>query len=324
MVSSVTNNVPKAQKIVISNEYTGQRVDNFLFTYLKGVPKTRVYRIIRKGEVRINMGRVKPDYRLVSGDLLRIPPLRHEEPKPLIELPWNDKAAHSILDQILYEDESLLIINKPAGIAVHGGSGVSFGVIEALRYIRGTAHPMELIHRLDRDTSGCLMISKRRSALRAIHELLRSGEINKVYWTLVKGDWAGGQSITAALKKNQLSSGERIVRVAKDGQSALTEFRVLQKFQKASLIEAKPRTGRTHQIRVHAASVGNPIAGDPKYGDSQFNIDMKSLGVTRLFLHARQISLKLPGTDKILSVEAPLDKQLQACLTILSESKTNV
>lgn len=323
MVSSSPHNVPHVQKVEISTEYAGQRLDNFLFTYLKGVPKTRIYRIIRKGEVRINKGRIKPDYRLVAGDVLRIPPVRQGEERSAIELSQNDRLARSILDEILYEDDGLLVINKPAGIAVHGGSGLSFGVIEAVRYLRGSEKTLELVHRLDKDTSGCLLIAKRRSVLRAIHEQLQAGTVEKIYWALVQGRWQGGNTVSAPLKKNQLSSGERIVRVSEEGQASLTEFKVLAAFPKdapvVTLMEAKPKTGRTHQIRVHAAYAGSPIVGDPKYGDNTFNAEMKSKGLSRLFLHARKITFTLPGHEKPLSIEAPLDKQMQSSLDKLAE-----
>lgn len=326
MVSSSSHKIPKVQQLKISSESAGQRLDNFLFTYLKGVPKTRIYRIIRKGEVRINKGRIKPEYRLVAGDTLRVPPVRQGEERSAIELSQNDRLARSLLDHILYEDEGLLVINKPAGIAVHGGSGLSFGVIEAVRYLRGSEKSLELVHRLDKDTSGCLMIAKRRSTLKAIHEQLQAGEVEKVYWALVQGRWQGGASVSAPLKKNQLNSGERIVRVSSVGQPSLTEFKVLEVFGAdtairpcLTLMEAKPKTGRTHQIRVHAAHVGNPIVGDPKYGDNQFNTLMKQKGFSRLFLHARKLILTLPGHEKPLSIEAPLDKQLQTSLDMLAE-----
>jgi len=325
MVSSSSNKVPKVQKVVISQEFAGQRIDNFLITYLKGVPKTRIYRIIRKGEVRINQGRTKPDYRLIAGDLLRIPPIRQGEKKSAMNFSGNLETAHHILDQVLYEDDGLIVINKPAGVAVHGGSGVSFGIIEALRHVKGNVNKnLELIHRLDRDTSGCLMIAKRRSTLKAIHEMLRIGEVEKVYWALVKGDWRGNPVVNAPLKKNLLSSGERIVKVAIDGQPSLTEFRVLNHYSSMTLVEAKPKTGRTHQIRVHAAYAGCPIVGDPKYGDNAFNREMKAAGFKRLFLHARQIVLKLPETQKVISIEAPLDQQLQMCFSKLEKGETYV
>ena len=327
MLSLLSDKIPKVQQLKISSESEGQRLDNFLFTYLKGVPKTRIYRIIRKGEVRVNKGRIKPDYRLVAGDTLRIPPVRQGEPRSAIELSQNDQLARSLLDHVLYEDDRLLVINKPAGIAVHGGSGLSFGVIEAVRYLRGSEKILELVHRLDKDTSGCLMIAKRRSLLRAIHEQLQLGQVEKVYWALVKGQWKGGASVSAPLKKNQLSSGERIVRVSEDGQPSLTEFKVLQAFPPdfpiVTLMEVKPKTGRTHQIRVHAAHRGNPIVGDPKYGDHSFNTLMKQKGFSRLFLHAQKLTLNLPGHEKPLLIEAPLDKPFKTSLDKLAEEMKN-
>lgn len=321
MVSLSTNKVSQVQKIVVSSETAGQRLDNFLFTQLKGVPKTRIYRIIRKGEVRINKGRIKPDYRLATGDSIRIPPIRQGEARSAMELSANDKLARSLLEGILFEDEGLLVINKPSGIAVHGGSGLSFGVIEAVRYLRGAEKNLELVHRLDKETSGCLMIAKRRSVLRAIHEQLQAAEVEKVYWALVKGAWQGGDTVSVPLKKNQLSSGERIVRVAEDGQSAHTDFKILQYYPKAqvSLMEAKPKTGRTHQIRVHASYSDNPVVGDLKYGDNACNQNMKGYGISRLFLHARALSLRLPGYEHIIKIEAPLDPVLEKGLARLAE-----
>jgi len=190
MLSNTNSKPSKVQQVVVSEETQGKRLDNFLFTYLKGVPKTRIYRIIRKGEVRINKGRIKPDYRLIAGDCLRIPPIRQAESfENPIPVAWKDKSAERLINQILYEDDGLIVLNKPSGMAVHGGSGVSLGVIEALRHLRGPEKTLELVHRLDRDTSGCLMIAKRRSTLKAIHELFQSGDVEKIYWTLVKGCW---------------------------------------------------------------------------------------------------------------------------------------
>lgn len=319
MISPSPGTNTQVQKIVISEEMAGQRVDNFLFTFLKGVPKTRIYRLIRKGEVRVNQKRVKPDYKLAPQDLLRIPPVRREESTTSAPLILNKNLANKLSSEILYEDDALFIINKPAGIAVHGGSGVSFGVIEALRHIWGKHKNLELVHRLDRDTSGCLMIAKRRSALKAIHTLLREGAVEKVYWALVKGAWQGGDAVAVPLKKNQLNSGERVVKVSKDGQAALTKFRILKKYRALTLVEARPVTGRTHQIRVHAAHVGNPIVGDVKYGDNTFNKEMKQKGFNRLFLHAKEITFKLPDYEKALTVMAPLELSLQNALKGLVE-----
>lgn len=318
----------KVHQKTISEDAAGQRLDNFLITYLKGVPKTRIYRMIRKGEVRVNKGRIKPDYRLAPGDVLRIPPVRigemgaqseHSEKSSIGSPKTVSQKVSSLLSHILYEDDNLLILNKPAGMAVHGGSGVSLGVIEALRRIH-SQEKLELVHRLDRETSGCLIIAKRRSALKALHELLRTGGVEKIYWALVKGVWIGGEAVNAPLKKNQLSSGERIVKVTEDGQAAVTEFKVLKEYAITTLLEAKPITGRTHQIRVHATYAGSPIVGDPKYGDAEFNRLMKSKGLSRLFLHARKISFILPGYSKPISVEAPLDQDFNSGLEQLGSS----
>ncbi len=318
MFTSSSHSSPQVQKIIIDPEYAGQRLDNFLFNKLKGVPKTRIYRIIRKGEVRINQGRVKPDYRLVSGDLLRIPPVRKSDNEAMSPVTTHPALSQKILNDILFEDDNILVLNKPSGVAVHGGSGVSLGVIEAVRQLRGPKGVYELVHRLDRETSGCLMIAKNRATLKVLHEQLRLQQIEKIYWTLVKGKWRSAGVVTAPLIKNQLSSGERIVKVSPDGQPARTEFRVLKMFSEASLMEAKPRTGRTHQIRVHAASVNHPIAGDDKYGDSLFNQSMRKKGLKRLFLHARQITLLLPDYKEPLVIIAPLEQSLEEGLAELS------
>lgn len=320
---SLPTKISKVHQLAVSREMAGQRLDNFLITYLKGVPKTRIYRIIRKGEVRVNKGRIKPDYRLVEGDMIRIPPVRQGEVKAFDGQRTIGDKITNLLSHVLYEDEGLLIINKPAGMAVHGGSGVSLGVIEALRQIR-QQDTLELVHRLDRDTSGCLMIAKRRSTLKDIHELLRNGQVEKIYWAVVKGVWRGGALIDQPLKKNQLSSGERMVRVAEDGQESQTEFQVLKQYQQATLVEAKPITGRTHQIRVHAAFAGSPVIGDTKYGDTDFNRTMKMKGLSRLFLHARKIILQLPGYAETIIVEAPFDEPFNLGLERLAEDKIYV
>lgn len=326
MVSLVTKNESPVEYITITPELAGQRLDNFLMNILKGLPRTRIYRIVRKGEVRVNKGRIKPSYRLEAGDVIRIPPIRDldfsEKPAPF-SVP--NRLQADLSKAILYEDDALLILNKPSGLAVHGGSGLSFGAIEALRILRADCPYLELVHRLDRDTSGCLMFAKRRSMLRALHEMLRKGAIQKVYWTLVQGAWKKAKTVTIPLIKNQLSSGERIVRpsTAEIGQTATTHFKPLRHYYDEgtkipmTLMEAKPITGRTHQIRVHATESGFPIAGDPKYGDETFNryIGQAKIGqLSRLFLHAHCLTLVLPGTDKVLTVEAPLDAVLLRCV----------
>lgn len=306
---------PKAHPVIVTEEMAGQRIDNFLITYFKGVPKTRVYKSIRKGEVRVNKGRIKPEYKIEMGDTIRIPPLRQSEIQP--EIPFIPaRVEKSILQHIVYEDSDLIALNKPAGLAVHGGSGLSFGVIEAIRLMKPELKHLELVHRLDRDTSGCLLIAKRRSALRSIHEQLQSNTIEKHYIALVKGDWQAGTLVEAPLLKNQLSSGERIVRVDSRGKPSRTEFKVMQRFTEgATLMEIHLLTGRTHQIRVHSLFVGHPVAGDPKYGDETFNRWMKEKGLNRLFLHASSIEFRLPRTGEKLTIQAPIDEDLKRVLS---------
>ncbi|HFD80552.1 MAG TPA: RluA family pseudouridine synthase, partial [Gammaproteobacteria bacterium] len=251
---------PAVRWVEVSAEQAGQRIDNFLLRVLKGVPKSRIYRLLRKGEVRVNKGRIRPEYRLQAGDTLRIPPVRVAETRGGAP---GARPQQALADAILYEDDRLLVLNKPAGMAVHGGSGLSFGVIEALRALRPEAPYLELVHRLDRDTSGCLLIAKRRSELRTLHELLRTGALTKRYLLLAEGDWSRGPfRVEAPLRKNQLRGGERVVRVDSTGKAALTRFRFLEGYAGASLMEAELVTGRTHQIRVHAQHAGHPLAGD--------------------------------------------------------------
>lgn len=295
------------QMLEVSPELAGQRIDNFLRNQLKGVPKTLIYRILRKGEVRVNKGRIKPEYKLQAGDLVRVPPLRlaeRDEPVPL---------AQSLLERleasIIYEDKALIVLNKPAGIAVHGGSGLSYGVIEALRQLRPDAKELELVHRLDRDTSGLLMVAKKRSMLRHLHQALRGDGVDKRYMALVRGRWESGRKqVSAPLLKNTLRSGERMVEVTDEGKEALTLFKVLRRFGDfATLVEARPITGRTHQIRVHALHAGHAIAGDSKYGDEDFSRELRELGGKRLFLHAYELKVPLPEGG-VLSLEAPVDE----------------
>mgnify|MGYP001567147302 CR=1 FL=1 len=299
--------ITAVQLLEVAPELAGQRIDNFLRTQLKGVPKTLIYRILRKGEVRVNKGRIKPEYKLQAGDIVRVPPLRlpeRDEPVPL---------AQGLLDRleaaIVFEDKALIVINKPAGIAVHGGSGLNFGVIEAFRQLRPDAKELELVHRLDRDTSGLLMIAKKRSMLRHLHTELRGDGIDKRYMALVRGHWATAKKqVNAPLLKSTLRSGERMVEVNDEGKEALTIFRVLRRFGEfATLIEAKPVTGRTHQIRVHALHAGHEIAGDSKYGDEDFTREIRDMGGKRLFLHAYSLRVPLPEGGELL-LEAPVDE----------------
>jgi len=311
MTDFSTNDTKKAQFVEIDSERAGQRIDNFLLSLLKGVPKSMIYKILRKGEVRVNKGRIKAQYRLQEGDTVRIPPVRLA---PVDEKPQPGKSVLQQIERsIIHEDERLIVLNKPSGIAVHGGSGINYGVIEAMRALRPEMRDLELVHRLDRETSGCLLISKRRSALRELHELLREGGMDMHYMALCKGKWRGNsQDINAPLRKNVMSSGERIVRVSPDGKAALSRFIPKERYKCATLVEVELMTGRTHQIRVHAQYAGHPLAGDSKYGDKEFNQEMKGHGLKRLFLHA--FKLRFPWQDGVLEVQAPLDDTLKQVL----------
>lgn len=306
-MTNLTPPTPGVRLVEVAPEFAGQRIDNFLITYLKGVPKTLIYRILRKGEVRVNKGRIKPEYKLQAGDVVRVPPVRvpeRDEPVPVAQgLLQRLEAA------IVHEDKGLIVLNKPAGIAVHGGSGLSFGVIEAFRQLRPDAKELELVHRLDRDTSGLLMIAKKRSMLRHLHEQLRGDGVDKRYMALVRGNWPTAQKqVRAPLLKSNLRSGERMVEVNEEGKEALTLFKVLRRFGDfATMVEARPITGRTHQIRVHALHAGHCIAGDPKYGDEDFSREIRDLGGKRLFLHAYALTVPLPDGGE-LKLEAPVDE----------------
>jgi 23S rRNA pseudouridine955/2504/2580 synthase len=278
-----------AKVVIIQSEEAGQRIDNFIFKHLKGVPKVRVYRAIRGGEVRVNQGRIKPEYRVQLNDKVRIPPLTASSGlKPAAP---RAEVSQAILQRIVYEDAGLLVIDKPPGLPVHGGSGLQGGVIELLRMIRPELRFLELIHRLDRETSGCLLLAKKRQILLEWHDHLTRRQVHKQYLTLVKGEWQGGpRRVEAPLLKNTLSGGERIVRVCDEGKAAVTHFRPLKVFKGMTLVEAYPQTGRTHQIRVHLQHIDYPIAADAKYGDADFNREVRRLGLKRLFLHAASIS----------------------------------
>jgi 23S rRNA pseudouridine955/2504/2580 synthase len=274
-----------------------------------------VYRLLRKGEVRVNKGRIKPDYRLKTGDQVRIPPVRVTAKEESSTQPPAAGVLAIVQSSIIYNDNHLLVLNKPAGLAVHGGSGIQYGAIEALRALFPDEHHLELVHRLDRDTSGCLLIAKKRSVLTQLHEQLRNNNIRKNYVTLVKGCWKGGkQSIDVPLRKNTLKSGERIVRVDPAGKPAQSIFKPIKIFAQATLMEVELITGRTHQIRVHAAHAGYPIAGDEKYGHRGFNLSMKALGLDRLFLHAKSITFFLPDANGNITVVAPLGPELEQVL----------
>jgi 23S rRNA pseudouridine955/2504/2580 synthase len=303
-----TSNPPAVRHVRITIAHAGQRIDNFLIRELKGVPKTHVYRILRSGEVRVNGGRVKAETKLNEGDEIRIPPVRVAETPQYLQL------TSAFPHEIIFEDDHLVAINKPSGVAVHGGSGVSFGVIEQLRMARPKAALLELVHRLDRETSGVLFIAKTRAALIGMHDTLREKSGDKRYLAAVKGEWVNDrQHVKAPLAKFTQADGERRVKVDKDeGQFAHTVFNLIERRPTTSLVEAELKTGRTHQIRVHCAHLGFPIAGDPKYGDANWNKTLKAEGLTRMFLHAKSFEFEHPISGETVKVEAPLSKELAA------------
>ena len=296
----------KVTWIDVGEEEAGQRIDNYLLARLKGVPKTHIYRILRSGEVRINSRRVEASQRVVSGDRIRVPPVRVAERDD--EIP----APHYRLP-ILFEDEHFLAIDKPSGLAVHGGSGIAHGVIESLRAMRPDAKFLELVHRLDRETSGVLLVAKRRSALTALHELLRTRDMDKRYLVAVRGRFRNEvQRVKAALAQRVNAAGEKRVSVSQDGQEAETVFRRMGRGAEVSLLEAELLTGRTHQIRVHLAHLKHPVLGDDKYGDFELNKRLRKEGLKRMFLHAASLGLAHPATGDALRLEAPLPKDLRA------------
>jgi len=299
--------------VEVDSGYEGQRIDNFLLGRLKGVPRSYIYRILRRGEVRVNKGRIRASYRLQQGDIVRIPPVRVAEQSEVVRP--HERVLQQLREAVLIEDKRLFVLNKPAGIAVHGGSGLNYGVIEAVRVLWPEERQLELVHRLDRETSGCLLIARKRSALRSLHELLRNNKMDKRYIALLAGRWEKQRAdVEAPLLKNTLQGGERVVRVDSAGKSALTRFRVLERFPNATLVEAKPVTGRTHQIRVHAAHLGHPILGDEKYGEPKTNKLFRDLGLKRLFLHAESLRFRWPDEKQEQCMKAPLEPSLEKLL----------
>jgi len=309
------------RQVTVGEEYSGQRLDNFLMRELKGVPRTLVYRIIRKGEVRVNRGRVQPSHKLSAGDLVRVPPVRAAEPG---QSP-SEASARKILEHVLLEDDRLIVIDKPSGLASHGGSGIKFGLIELMRAARPDLEYLELVHRLDRDTSGCMILAKRRSALRALHEQLRESRMDKHYLALVKGHWDyGTHRVELPLATHTRSGGERHVTVDDSGKYALSIFRPVDISREASLLEVKIGTGRTHQIRVHATAMAHPIAGDAKYGDEAWNKVCGKLGLKRMFLHATALTFDHPKTGESVLVNAPLPQDLSLAMDrIMQTSQTS-
>lgn len=306
------------QFLTVPEELAGQRIDNFLQSRLKGVPRSRIYRILRKGEVRVNKGRVKAEYRLQGGDQVRVPPIRvAEEPEKAVA---GEQLRRTLEAAILFDEGGLLVVNKPAGLAVHGGSGVKLGLIEALRQMYPKSPFMELVHRLDRDTSGAILVARKRSVLLHVQSELRAGRMGKSYLALASGKWPRGHKLVEApLRKNTLKSGERMVVVDGEGKPSRTRFQVEERFRGATLVAAEPITGRTHQIRVHAQFVGCPLAGDSKYTPDEVNAEFRSLGLKRLFLHSAEVRCTLPDGREV-AVRAPLPAELESVLARLRES----
>ncbi len=300
----------RVRKVRIDEEHAGQRIDNFLRRELPGLPKGRLYRILRRGEVRVNGGRVRAEYKLQEGDEVRVPPARVREPGD----PPSESLASGILERVLYEDKRLLVIDKPSGLAVHGGSGISHGVIELIRHARPELRDLSLVHRLDRETSGCLVLAKRRSALRELHQKFREGRVEKNYLALVVGDWQfGDQLIDSPLLVQHRKGGERHVIVSEGGKPAQTSVQLSRTFGIYSLLRCSPLTGRTHQIRVHLQSLGFPVLGDDRYGDDEANRRAKKHGLGRLFLHAQSIAFPDDsGNDQHFT--APLADDLEQFL----------
>jgi 23S rRNA pseudouridine955/2504/2580 synthase len=321
--TSTTNSGLEVKWLTVDEESAGQRLDNFLIRHLKGVPKTHVYRIIRSGEVRVNKGRASADTRIETGDVVRLPPVRISDKVA-------EKAARPAPGRefpLLLEDDALMAIDKPAGVAVHGGSGVSFGVIEQLRQARPQAKLLELVHRLDRETSGILLVAKKRSALKHVQDQFRERETGKTYLALVQGQWPEKlKVIDSALHKFLLPDGERRVRVTSnedpDGMRSITLVKVAERWDACSLLEVTIKTGRTHQIRVHLASQGHPIAGDDKYGDFEWNKALQKQGLKRMFLHAWRLQFTHPATGKRVELKSNLPPELQLYVNHVKSKST--
>jgi 23S rRNA pseudouridine955/2504/2580 synthase len=305
---------PSVRYVVVGEGEDGQRIDNFLLRELKGVPRSVIYRILRRGEVRVDGGRVKPEHRLQTGERVRVPPVRVAAEGTA---PAPSKSLRELMEaSVLHEDREVLVLNKPVGVAVHGGSGVSLGVIETLRALRPELKELELVHRLDRETSGCLLLAKRRAALRVLHASLREREMDKHYSALLCGRWTLREKVLdLPLKTNHRQGGERVVKVDSSGVAARSTFKPAEHYAKiATLMDVAIETGRTHQIRVHAAHAGHPVAGDEKYGDKECNSRLAALGLHRMFLHAKSLEFTHPGTGKPFTIEAPLDPELTRVL----------
>ncbi|MBI4356689.1 MAG: RluA family pseudouridine synthase [Gammaproteobacteria bacterium] len=300
----------------VAPSFYNQRLDNFLKSRLKGLPKSALYRLIRTGQVRVNKKRVKPSYHLAEGDEVRLPPLSLPEPSTIPEIP--PRVLQLFQASILHKDENILVINKPSGFAVQGGSGLAYSIIDIIRKMISENTSLELVHRLDKDSSGCLLFACKRSVLKYLHEQFVHGTVQKIYLALLKGHCSfKHKNVELPLFKSQLVSGERMVCVKKEGKMAHTTFTPINVYKETTLVEVRPHTGRTHQIRVHAQAIGHAIAGDEKYGDKKFNQHMRQYGLARLFLHAHQIAFKLPDKKKVMNITAPLPEELKKCLVRL-------
>ncbi len=309
----------EVRRVRIADELEGQRIDNFLLRELRGVPRALVYRLLRRGEVRVNGGRIRQTYRLRTGDEVRLPPGRTGRAS---ETQASERILARLETAILHEDERLLVLDKPSGLAVHGGSGIAYGIVEALRQLRPRAQFLDLCHRLDRDTSGCLLVAKRRGALRAVHALVREGRMEKRYLALLRGQLEMDPlAVEARLGRRQGKGGETFVRVVADGKPSRTVFHARERLDGWTLVEAELITGRMHQIRVHGALVEHPVAADSRYGDPQANQALRGLGLRRLFLHASRIALPATEDTPALTAEAPLPKQL---LSVLERVRGNL
>ena len=311
--------------VLVEASDAGQRLDNWLLRTMKGLPRSLIYRLLRTGQVRVNGKRAKPDQRVAEGERIRLPPRKDapppsEAPSPLVV----SKSLREVVESsIVREDKDLIALCKPAGLAVHGGSGLSFGVIEALRAMRPDESELELVHRLDRETSGLLLVARNKKTLRELHTLFRDGKVEKRYLALVKGQWnLGRTTVDVPLATRQKQGGERMVRVHESGKEARSTFEAADFFgSRATLMQVEIDTGRTHQIRVHAQHAGHPVAGDPKYGDREFNEEMRDMGLDRMFLHAQSISLDWPNAGRTYQVSVPLPPELANVIDVLSSSR---
>lgn len=301
------------KQVVITEDQSGQRIDNFLHRYFGNLPKSRVYQMLRKGEVRVNKGRIQQTYKIKKGDIVRVPPVflqdKGDAAKP------STAIINRLSESIIYDDANFSVINKPAGIAVHSGTGQVHGVIDALRCINPA---YELVHRLDKDTSGCLILAKNNQVLRKLNDALKTTHVKKYYQALLAGRISQKKFVVKqSLKKSMMKGGERMVQVDEEGKSAITNFKCIRSYRNATLVEIELETGRTHQIRVHSADYGHPILGDTKYGNKAMNSAFKKLGLKRMFLHASSISLKHPVTGEKININAPLDEKLNSVLNDL-------